>query len=151
MLHCLGFIENYTRWMSYYSACVSGELSPATPSGAHGPICQVFTSHITSHGITSCYLKQFSNLTVFNTMVNDPNLAEKAKKGWEEGQREFQKVYINLSYLRRNVSRASEKQDTHAGLRLSTAVTVLFQLSQKATIKREQLFPWGCICERLSH
>lgn len=85
-------------------------------------------------------------------MVNDPNLVEKAKRArGKEGQREFQKVYINLSYLRRNVSRAREEQDICAGLRLSTAVTVLFQLSQKATIKREQLFPWGYICERLSH
>lgn len=85
-------------------------------------------------------------------MVNDPSLVEKAKRERrEEGQREFQKVYINLSYLRRNVSRAREKQDTRAGLRLPTAVTVLFQFCKKATIKGEQLFPWGCICERLSH
>lgn len=46
-------------------------------------------------------------------MVNDPSLVEKTKGG---GQREVQKVYINLSYQRCNVSKAREKQGTCAGL-----------------------------------
>lgn len=76
--------------MSYYSTCVSGELSPAHSIWSSWFICQVFTSHITSHGLTCYYLKHFSSLTVFNTMVNDPSLVKKAKGG---GDRESFKKY----------------------------------------------------------
>lgn len=80
--------------MSYYSACVSGELSPAHSIRSSWSICQVFTFYITSHGMTCCYLKHFSNLTVFNTMVNDPNLVEKATREKEEGQESFKKYTL---------------------------------------------------------
>lgn len=101
MLRCLGFVENYTRWMSYCSACVSGELSPAHSiwsSWSYLPSVHLPRSKSWYDLLLS---KTSSNLTVFNTVVNDPFLVEKAKReSGEEGQREFQKVYINLSYLR---------------------------------------------------
>lgn len=115
MLRCLGFVENYTRWMSYCSACVSGELSLAHSiwsSWSYLPSVHLPRSKSWYDLLLS---KTFSNLTVFNTMVNDPFLVEKAKReSGEEGQRKFQKVYINLSYLR---FRGLERSKTHVLVR----------------------------------